>query len=108
MATTPKTLGQIIPAANTLTAVYTVPSATNTISSSIIVCNQSTATTFSISVAVGGASDTAKQYLFSAVPIGANTTLTITIGITLAATDVVRCLSASGSVSFNLFGSELS
>jgi hypothetical protein len=40
MPTTYKVLGQAAPTANTLTDVYTVPSATQAVISTITVCNQ--------------------------------------------------------------------
>lgn len=101
-----KTLGQLNPAATTLSTLYTVPASTSTVCSSIIACNQSTATTFRIQVAVAAASSNVKQYIFFDAPLSANESQLYTLGITLAATDVVRVYSTSGFVSFNLFGCE--
>jgi hypothetical protein len=58
-------------------------------------------------VAVAGAVDNAKQYLFYDTAIAANTTVTVTIGITLGAADVVRVYATLATLSFNLFGVEL-
>lgn len=74
--------------------------------STLSVCNRGTATTFRVSMAVAGAADDVKQYLYYDLPIGANDTFLATIGITLGETDVVRCYAASDNVSFNLFGIE--
>lgn len=106
MADTSKVLGQAKPAGTTLTDLYTVPGATSTVVSSITVTNQSTATSFRLSVAVAGAADALSQYIAYDVPLGANETKTFTLGITLAATDKLRCYSASGNVSFSAFGIE--
>ena len=107
MADTSKILAQSIPSAATSTDLYTVPSATTTVASTICVCNQSaTATTFRISVAVAGATLATKQYLYYDVPIGGNDTFMATIGITLGATDVVRVYATLATLSFNLFGIE--
>lgn len=107
MADTSKILGQQKPSAATLTDLYTVPSGTNVVASTLTVCNQSaTATTFRISVAVAGAADTAKQYLYYDVAIGGNDSFVTTIGITLSATDVVRVYNTLATLSFNLFGIE--
>ena len=58
MPTTYKILGQAAPTPNTLTAVYTVPSATQTVISTITVCNQTASNaSYSISVASDGAAD---------------------------------------------------
>lgn len=108
MAQTYKVLGQLDPTAATLTALYTVPGATSTVVSSITVANRSsTPTSFRISVAVAGAADTNKQYLIYDLAIPGNDTYIATIGITLAATDVVRVYATAGTLSFNLFGSEV-
>ena len=107
MAQTLKVIAQSYPAQATLTTAYTVPGATTTALSSIMVCNQlNTDATFRISVAVAGAADTATQYLYFDNTVFANDTFTATVGITLAATDVVRVYSSSGLLSFNLFGTE--
>lgn len=107
MATTPKVLGQSAPAATTLTALYTVPALTNTTVSSITVCNTSaTPTTFRISVAVGGAADAVSQYLFYDVTIAGNDSFVATVGLTLAATDVIRVYATLATLSFSAFGIE--
>ena len=107
MSDTAKVLAQSIPAAGSLTNVYTA--ALMAVVSSIKACNQSPyPTTFRISVAVAGAADSSKQYLYYDVAIPGNDTFTATEGWTLAATDVLRCQSANGSVSFNVFGIEIS
>ena len=107
MADTLKVLGQSAPSATTLTTLYTVPAATTTVCSSIVVCNQAaSAGTFRVSVRVAGAANTAKQYIYYDVPIGANVTFTSTIGISLGATDVVSVYASSANMSFNLFGLE--
>jgi len=103
-----KVLGQIAPGAASLTALYTVPGATSVTASTITVCNQNaTKIKFRVSVAVAGAADAPKQYLFYDVTLLANSTFTATIGVTLAATDVVRVYSDTANTSFNLFGVEV-
>lgn len=98
-------LGQAYPIADTLTTLYTVPALTTAAPSSIVVCSQSGfADQFSVSVAVGGATDAPEQYLYYQLAIDASDTFIATIGITLASGDVVRCWSQNGYCSFNLFG----
>lgn len=105
MADTLLILGQSIPSGATLTTLYTVPGATSTTVSSIVVCNQGAANaTFRVSVAIAGAADATSQYLYYDVPINANNTFVFTGGMTLAATDVVRVQSSNGAISFSLFG----
>jgi hypothetical protein len=109
MATTYKVLAQSKPSATTLTDAYTVPASTSAIVSTISVCNQSaTATSFRVSVAVAGLADTAKQYIHYDVAIPGNDTYVATLGITLAATDVVRVYNTLATLSFNVYGVEIS
>lgn len=108
MAEVLKNLGQANPAVATLTDIYTVPSATSTVVSSIIVANRSaTATSFRISVAVSGIADEFKQYLYYDITIQGNDTFAANLGVTLAATDVVRVYATLATLSFNVFGSEV-
>ncbi len=109
MATTYKVLGQISPPALTEDLLYTVPSATSAIGSSIIIANRGTSVaTFRVSIAVGGAATSNKDYIYYDLPIGANDTFIATIGITLATTDVVRVYASNTNLSFSLYGSEIS
>jgi hypothetical protein len=108
MADTFKVLAQSKPSAATLTDAYTVPASTSAVVSSVVVCNQSTAgTTFRISIAVAGAADDTKQYLYYDVDMPANETFIATIGISLATTDVIRVYATDATVSFNIFGMEI-
>jgi hypothetical protein len=103
-----KILAQSFPVIATLTDAYTVPALTSTVVSSVAVCNKSTTpSTFRISLAVAGAADTDKQYLYFDVPILGNDTFIATIGVTLAVTDVVRVYSGNGLMAFNVFGVEI-
>jgi len=109
MADTFKVLGQLVPSATTLTTLYTVPGATSTVNASLVVCNRgSGATTFRVSVAVAGAADDPKQYIYYDVTINGNDTFIATIGVTLAATDLVRVYAGNGNLTFSLFGVEIS
>jgi hypothetical protein len=108
MATTYKVLGQVNPSATTATTAYTVPSATQTVVSSISVCNQaSSAATYRIAVRPAGATLAAQHYIVYGATVPASDTTVLTIGLTLGATDVVTVYSSSATVSFNLFGSEI-
>ena len=109
MATTYKVLGQVAPSAATLTTLYTVPASTQAVVSTISVCNQSaTATTFRIAIRVAGAAISGEDYIAYDSAVSANNTTFITVGITLAATDVISIYSTAATVSFNAFGSEIS
>lgn len=103
-----KVLGQSAPAATTETTLYTVPAATSAVVSSIVVCNTgSTATTFRVYICVANAATTQKQYLYYDVAIAGNDTFIATIGITLAATDVIKVYGGSANLSINVFGQEI-
>ena len=108
MATqTLKVLAQLNPAATTLTTLYTVPGATTAAVSSIVICNQAASdATFRISVAIAGAADNAKQYLYYDTTVNANDSFVATIGSTLGAADVVRAYASTTTLSFVAFGAE--
>jgi hypothetical protein len=109
MAESLKNLGQLAPTATTLSDLYTVPASTSASISSIIVCNTgTTTTTFRISVAVGGAIDSIKQYIFYDQSLDGNSTFTATIGVTVTATDKIRVYAGNSDLSFNVFGIEVS
>lgn len=108
MAELYKVLGQSAPSANTDTTLYTVPSSTQTIVSSIVVCNRSsTAATYRIAIRPDGATLANEHYLVYDVTLGGNTTDTYTIGATIDAADVITVRSSTTNLSFNAFGSEI-
>jgi hypothetical protein len=108
MAITYKVLGQSNPAANTNIDLYTVPAATSTVCSTLVICNQAaTGATFRVAVRPAGAAIATTQYLAYDSNINANDSITLTIGITLATTDVITVRANSTTVSFSLFGSEI-
>ena len=108
MADTYAILGQSNPSAATLTDAYTVPAATTAIVSSIVVANRSTtATSFRISLAVEGAADDDKQYIYYDLVIDNNDTFVATIGITLGPRDVVRVYATLATLSFTILGAEI-
>ena len=109
MATTYKVLGQSAPAATTQADLYTVPAATEAIVSTITVANRgASAGTYRVYVRPAGASVANQHYLIYDASLSANSTDTMTLGITLAATDVVSVYASTANFSFNAFGTELS
>ncbi len=108
MASTYKVLSQTIPSATTLTDSYTVPGATQAVVSTITVCNQAaSAATYRLQIAVAGAASATKQYIAFDVALGANSTQTLTLGVSLGASDVVRVYASTAMVSFNIYGVEI-
>ena len=109
MAQAYKVLGQIAPAATTATAIYTVPSATQAVVSSIVICNRSAVgVTFRLSVRPDGAALANEHYLAYDAGIAANDTMILTIGVTMDATDVLEAYASSGDLTFHAYGSEIS
>lgn len=107
MATNYKVLGQSNPAATTLTSLYTVPAGNSAVCSSLIICNQGLSTTFRVAIRPAGASITASQYIVYDNFVNQNDSIFLTIGVTLAATDVVSVYAGTANVSFSLYGSEI-
>ena len=109
MATSYKVLGQSAPSATTNTDVYTVPAATETVISTVIIANRAaTAGTFRLAVRPNGAAIADQHYLGYDVPIAANDSTTLTLGLTLDATDVITFYASSANMSINVSGSEIS
>jgi hypothetical protein len=108
MATVYKVLGQSFPSANTLTTAYTVPAASSAVVSTIVVANLGGApTTFRIAVRPDAATIENKHYVAYDVSIAPQDSITLTLGITIDASDVVDVESFNGQTSFNIFGSEI-
>jgi len=108
MATAYKVLGQSAPSATTLSDLYTVPSATQTVVSTIAVCNRSgSAATYRIAVRPAGEAVADKHYLVFGATVPESDSVLLTLGITLSATDVVSVFASSANLSFSLFGSEI-
>ena len=109
MASTYKVLGQSAPSATTNTDVYTVPSARESVISTIVIANRAaTAGTFRLAVRPNGAAIADQHYLAYDVPIAANDSTTLTLGLTLGAADVITAYCSSADISINIFGTEIS
>jgi hypothetical protein len=109
MPTTYKVLGQSSPAATTATTLYTVPSSTSTVVSSIVIGNLgASAATYRISVRPAGAAQENKHYIVYDATIAATDSLSLTLGLTLATTDVITVFASTATMSFQAFGSEIS
>ena len=109
MATSYKSLGQLDLTTTSLTTLYTCPSGTETVISTVIIANRDDeATTFRLAIRVDGDAISNQHYIAYDVPVAANDSTTLTLGITLQATDVVT-VSASDAdrLSINAFGAEV-
>jgi hypothetical protein len=107
MAVNYKVLGQSAPSATSDSDVYTVPSATQAVVSTISICNRSTSTTFRIAIRPAGATLANQHYVVYDNYVNQYDTVFITIGATLAATDVITVYAGAANLSFSVFGSEI-
>lgn len=94
--------------AGALTDLYTVPSATQTVVSTITATNLTTsATSCRISVLPSGQTTAVKNFIVFDGTLSANGTEAYTLGITLSAGDKIQVASDIANVSFSAFGSEI-
>jgi glucose-6-phosphate dehydrogenase assembly protein OpcA len=109
MPTNYKVLGQSNPAATTLTSLYTVPSATEAVVSSIVIANlAASAATFRIAIRPNGASVVNSHYIAYDITVGASDSTVLTLGLTLDAADVLSVYASTTTVTFSAYGSEIS
>ncbi len=109
MPTVYKVLAQSAPSATTATDIYTVGAGKSAVISTIVVANRTTsAATYRIAIRPAGATLANQHYIAYDITVGLSDSTTLTLGITLAATDVVTVYASTANLSFNLFGSEIS
>ena len=109
MATAYKVLGQQAPSATTATALYTVPSATEAVISTITICNRGSASgTIRLYIRPNDETLANKHYIVYDAAVAAKDTLFVTVGATMDAADVLYCYASTADFSFNAYGSELS
>lgn len=103
-----KVLGQVATAATTATSLYTCPSLTQTVVSTITVCNRgATSATYRIAVRPDAATLANEHYIAYDAPVLANDTITLTIGVTINASDVITVYASNANLTFNAYGSEI-
>ena len=108
MPTNYKVLGQSNPSATTATTLYTVPSATEAVISTIVVANLvATSATFRIAVRPNGATLANNQYIAYDITVGASDSTALTLGITVDATDIITVYASTANLTFTAFGSEI-
>jgi len=110
MALSYKVLGQVNPSDTNNANLYTVPSGTSTVVSTLVLTNvtatDAVARMYVRKEAAAASTDNAIAY---DVTVAANSLNTFTLGITLGATDVLTVHSATANaLAFHLFGSEIS
>jgi hypothetical protein len=109
MATNYGSLAQVDLTTTTLTDIYTVGSGKETVISTIIIANRTTsADSFRIAVRVDGDAISNKHYIAYDVPVAANDSTTLTLGVTMAAGDVLSVRAETADrLSINVFGAEI-
>ena len=107
MATAYKVLGQSAPSAVTNTTLYTVPSATSAVCSTLAICNRGATTNVRVAIRPAGATLANQHYIVYDNYVNQYDTIFLTLGVTLATTDVVTIYAGSANTSFSLFGSEI-
>ena len=108
MTDTYKVLGQSAPSATTLTDIYTCPTSTSAIVSTIVIANRSNAIiSFRLAVSVGGGAINNKDYIYYDIDIQPYDAFATTIGITLQATDKIRMYCSTANSSISIFGKEI-
>jgi len=109
MAMTYKILGQKSPAATTDFNLYTVSGSKQAIINCITVANRDAgdAATYRISVRPDGATLTTDHYIAYDVQIGASSSISLNLGITLDTNDVITVQSSTALVTFNAYGVEI-
>ena len=108
MATTYKVLGQVAPSATTATTLYTVPSATQTVASTLVITNRASSTaTYRVAVRPAGATLSNEHYIVYDTTLAVNDAVFLTLGLTLGATDVITVYASSATTTFSVYGSEI-
>ena len=109
MATSYKSLGQLDLTTTSLTDLYTVPASTETVVSTVIIANRTaSATTFRLAIRADGDAISNQHYIAYDVPVAANDSTTLTLGITMLATDVMTVSAGdANALSINAFGAEV-
>jgi hypothetical protein len=104
-----KILGQAAPANTSNANLYTVPASTEVIISSLAITNvTATDATYRIYVRAAGATAADSNALVKGATAAKNTTTTIGIGISLAATDIITVQSGTANaITFHAFGTEV-
>jgi len=92
------------------TDVYTVPSSTQTIVSTLSITNVTgSPASARVWIRVNGATAATSNAVLYDVPVAANSVAAFTLGLTVDAADVITVRSSTGNaLTFQLFGSEIS
>lgn len=109
MPFTYKTLGNVAGTGNvaTYSTLYTTPSNTTAVVSTITICNQTGSTiTYRLGLASSATDPSTSEFLAYGATVAANDTVALTLGVTMGANKFLRASASSASVSFIAFGTE--
>lgn len=108
MVETAKILEQESPAATSNTTLYTTPSKTQTVVSTLAICNtNATAQTVRVFVVPSGSTAAQTNAILYDYSLAGNSTYGLTLGITLGAGDFIVVYASATNVVFHLFGIEI-
>jgi hypothetical protein len=98
---------QVKPSVDTLTTLYTCPSAKESVVSTVSVANIGADASFRIAVRKAGQAISDEMYIVYEATISAGESKFFTIGIAMEASDVISVFTKSGSIAFNAFVNEV-
>ena len=108
MANAYKILGQVADASANDVELYLVPSSTEAVVSTIVVCNRESANnTFRIATKDDNSSVANQDYVAYDTLIAGNDTITLTLGITLEAGAEISVGASDANVTFQAYGTEI-
>jgi hypothetical protein len=112
MPTIYKVLAQSAPTSTSIANVYTVPAATNTVISTLMICNRATVNAaYNIAIQPAGATLANQHYISFNALVPAQDSIALTVGMSLAATDNIAVQANTTGVNnlgFTIFGTEIS
>jgi hypothetical protein len=92
----------------TYATLYTTPSATQAVISSIVITNQSSsAVTVRIGMDTTAGTPAASEFLVYDAAIAGNDTVALTLGVTMPASNFIRVSSSANTCNFSAFVSEI-
>lgn len=105
-----KVLAQVHPSSSSETNLYTVPASTQAIVSTMTITNVTASPANArVYARIAGAATGHVNAILYDVPVAGNSVAAFTLGLTLAATDIVTVKTSGGAtLTFQLFGSEIS
>ena len=108
MANAYKILGQIADASANDVALYLVPASTEAIVSTIVVANrEAAADTFRIATKTDNSTVANTDYIAYDTTIGANDSITLTLGVTLQTGAEISVGASDANVTFQAYGTEI-